>query len=109
MSEELPLKGYWDLPGHIFEGTPLGGKILFGLKTSCGDLILALERMEDHFFVQAKIQYHLAPLSIEEAYTNYNDLSGIYFYNGVITIWPQGTMKLGENLVIGRDMIFKLQ
>jgi hypothetical protein len=109
MNEQIPQLGYWDLPGHIFENTSLGDKILFGLKTSCGDLILSLKKMEDHFHVQAKILCKTSPLVSSESNTHYNDLSKIYFYEGEITIWPQGTIRLGENLVIGRDMIFKLQ
>ena len=109
MNEQIPHLGFWDLPGYLFDNTPTGDKILFGLKTSCGDLILSLKKMEDHFHVQAKIHCKTSLLINIDSNAQYNDLSEIYFYEGEITIWPQGTMKLGENLVIGRDMIFKLQ
>lgn len=101
--------GAWDMPGILFDVIKDAGKLLFVLKTTRGDLVLAMEKSSDHFRVYEKVPCKFVALSGPSLGVYYNDLSEIYRTKGEITIWPQGTMGLGANVVIGRDMIFKIE
>ncbi len=96
------------MPGILFDVIKETGKLLFVLKTTRGDLVLAMEKFSDHFKVYEKVPCKFAALSGPSLGVYYNDLSEIFQTKGEITIWPQGTMGLGPNVVIGRDMIFKI-
>lgn len=99
--------GARDLPGLLFDKIKIGGKLLFVLKTNLGDLLLALKRKADHFEVFERIhcQFVTVTGSTQEDY--HNDLSELLYISSPMTIWPQGTLLVGDNIVVGRDMIFK--
>lgn len=98
-----------DMPGLLFEVMRPNGRLLFILNTSQGETLFVVERQEDHFKVLKKICGHFAPHTTEETENFANNLSELYQLEGNITIWPQGTMHLSGNLVVGRDMIFKVE
>ena len=100
--------GARDLPGMLFEKIKEGGKLLFVLKTNLGDLLLAMERKKDHFEVFEKIHCQFVSVTGASQEDYYNDLSELLYGSSPITIWPQGTLSMGENVVAGRDMVFKL-
>ncbi len=99
----------WDMPAILFDVIKEGGKILFILKTSRGDLLLGIKREKDHFRVFEKLPCRFAPVTGSTVGSYYNNLSELYKAKGDITIWPQGTLGLGHRVVVGRDMIFKIE
>lgn len=99
----------WDMPGILFDVIKEGGKLLFILKTSRGDLLLAMKKEKDHFRVYEKLPCRFVAIKSPTLGGYYNDLSELYATRGKITIWPQGTLDLGEQVVIGRDMVFKIE
>ena len=101
--------GAWDMPGILFDVIKEGGKLLFVLKTSSGDLLMAMKRMKDHFKVYETMACHFVPVTGKTLNVYHNDLSEIYRTSGEITIWPQGTLGLGQHVMVGRDMIFKIE
>jgi protein-L-isoaspartate(D-aspartate) O-methyltransferase len=99
----------WDMPGILFDLIKEGGKLVFILKTSRGDMLLGMKKEKDHFRVFEKLPCKFPPVSGSSIGIYYNNLSEIYMAKGYITIWPQGTLGLGPRVVIGRDMIFKIE
>ncbi len=99
----------WDMPAILFDVIKEGGKLLFILKTSRGDLLLGIKREKDHFRVFEKLPCRFAPVTGSTVGSYYNNLSELYMAKGDITIWPQGTLGLGHRVVVGRDMIFKIE
>lgn len=99
--------GAWDLPGVFFDALKVGGKFLFVLKTNEGDLLLAMEKHRDHFEVYKKIHCQFVSVTGSTVEYYHNNLSALQYVKSKITIWPQGTLYLGENVIAGRDMIFK--
>lgn len=100
--------GAWDMPGILFDVIKDGGKLLFILKTSRGDLLMAMQKQGDHFKVYDTMPCRLVAVTSSTLNVYHNDLSELFRTTGVITIWPQGTMGLGPHVVVGRDMIFKI-
>jgi protein-L-isoaspartate(D-aspartate) O-methyltransferase len=98
----------WDMPGILFDVIKEGGKLLFILKTSHGDMLLAMKKEKDHFIVYEKLPCRFAAVTGPTIGMYYNNLSELYAAKGTITIWPQGTLGLGPQVVAGRDMIFKI-
>lgn len=101
--------GALDLPGILFDVIKEGGKLLFVLKTTQGDLLLAMIKQKDHFRVFQKMPCRFAGVSGQSLSAYHNDLSRLYQSSGTITIWPQGTIGLGPQVVVGRDMVFKIE
>ncbi len=99
----------WDMPGILFDVVKEGGKLLFILKTSRGDMLLGMKKEKDHFRVYEKLPCRFPPVRGSTIGIYYNNLSEIYMAKGDITIWPQGTLGLGHRVVAGRDMIFKIE
>lgn len=100
--------GAWDMPGILFDVIKDGGKLLFVLKTSIGDLLMAMQKKKDHFRVYETMPCRFVTVTGETLSTYHNDLSDLYRITGEIAIWPQGTTGLGDNIVAGRDMVFKI-
>jgi len=100
--------GAWDMPGILFNAIKDGGKLLFVLKTSRGDLLLAMQKVKDHFQVYDKMACQFVAVTGSTMKVYHNDLSELYRTSGNITIWPQGEMGLGNHIVVGRDMVFKI-
>lgn len=100
--------GAWDMPGILFDVVKEGGRILFILKTTHGDILLAMRKEKDHFHVYERLPCRFPAIISSTLESYFNNLSEIYFAKGKITIWPQGTMNLGEHVVAGRDVVFKI-
>jgi protein-L-isoaspartate(D-aspartate) O-methyltransferase len=100
--------GAWDMPGILFDVMKVGGKLLFVLKTSRGDLLMLLERKKDHFKVLDTLPCRFVTVTGASQNIYHSNLSELYLTKGEITIWPQGSMGLGPNIISGRDMIFKI-
>ena len=98
----------WDMPGILFDVVKEGGKIIFILKTTLGDMLLALKKEKDHFRVYERLPCRFPAVTSSTLGGYYNNLSELYSTKGKITIWPQGTLDLGAKVVVGRDMIFNL-
>lgn len=100
--------GLWDLPGIFFDVFTPGGKFLFVLKTTQGDLLMAMERKQDCFEVYETIRCSFVSVTGETAQRYYNNLDELYSVSVKerIRIYPQGTMNLSGRLLAGRDMIF---
>jgi protein-L-isoaspartate(D-aspartate) O-methyltransferase len=99
--------GVRDMPGILFDVIKVGGKLLFVLKTSQGDLLLVLQKMHNHFKVLQIIRCQFVNVTGPAFDTYYNNFSQLFDIRTPLTIWPQGTLNLGENILIGKDMIFK--
>lgn len=100
--------GAWDMPGILFDVVKEGGRILFILKTTQGDILLAMKREKDHFHVYERLPCRFPAITSSTLESYFNNLSEIYSVKGKITIWPQGTLNLGEHVVAGRDVVFKI-
>jgi len=100
--------GAWDMPGILFDVIKVGGKLLFVLKTSRGDILMDLERKKDHFKVVDTLPCRFVALTGASQNIYHSNLSELYQAKGEITIWPQGTVGLGPNILAGRDMVFKI-
>lgn len=98
--------GVRDMPGILFDVIKTGGRLLFVLKTSSGDLLLVLHKMHDHFKVLRKIHCQFVNVTGPSYDLYYNNFSQLFDVKTTITIWPQGTLNLGENIIVGKDMIF---
>jgi protein-L-isoaspartate(D-aspartate) O-methyltransferase len=98
----------WDLPSILFDVVKEGGKIIFILKTSRGDVLLAMKKEKDHFRVYERLPCRFPAVTSSTLGVYFNDLSELYSTKAKITIWPQGTLDLGDKVVVGRDMVFKL-
>lgn len=101
--------GAWDMPGILFNVMKEGGKLLFVLKTSSGDLLLAMKREKDHFRVYDTLACRFVAVTGNTLKVYHNDLAKLYSARGEITIWPQGTLGLGTDVIAGRDMVFKVE
>lgn len=101
--------GAWDMSGVLFDVIKDGGKLIFVLKTSVGDLLLAMVKEKDHFRVYDTMACRFVAVTGDSLKVYHNDLAKLYSTRGQITIWPQGTLGLGDNVVVGRDMIFKIE
>ena len=100
--------GARDMPGILFDVIKDGGKLIFVLKTSHGDLMLAMIREHDHFKVYHRMNCHFVSATGPILSTYQNDLSMLYYTQGEIKIYTQGTMGLRGNVIAGRDMIFEI-
>lgn len=100
--------GAWDMPGVLFDIIKEGGKFLFVLKTSLGDLLMCMKKEVDHFHVYETLPCRFVNITGNALKIYHNDLARLYSTKGQITIWPQGTMDLGDDVVAGRDMVFKV-
>lgn len=100
--------GAWDMPGILFDVMKVGGKLLFVLKTSRGDILMLLGRKKDHFTVLETLPCRLVAVTGASQNIYNSNLSELYQIKGEITIWPQGTVGLGPNVIVGRDMVFKI-
>lgn len=100
--------GMWDLPGIFFDIFPIGGKFLFVLKTTRGDLLLAMERKEHCFEVYEKIDCSFVSVTGSTSDHYHNNLDELYHTNGTIRVYPQGTINLSGVLISGRDMVFQI-
>lgn len=100
--------GAWDMPGILFDVMKEGGKLLFVLKTSRGDLLLALERMKDHFKVYDSMACRFVTVTGDALKNYHSDLSRLYSFRDEITIWPKEATGLSGELLPGKDMIFKI-
>lgn len=101
--------GAWDMPGILFDVIKDGGKFLFVLKTSRGDLLMCMQKNKDHFRVYETLPCRFVNITGDALKIYHNDLAKLYPIKRPITIWPQGTVNLGENIVAGRDMVFKIE
>ena len=99
--------GVRDMPGILFDVIKVGGKLLFVLKTSRGDLLLVLHRMQDHFKVLRMIHCQFVNVTGPAFESYYNNFTQLFDIKTPITIWPQGTLDLGDKILAGKDMIFK--
>lgn len=100
--------GMWDLPGIFFDIFSEGAKFLFVLKTTRGDLLLAMEKKKDCFEVFEKIYCSFVSVTGPTAGHYQNNLDEVYSAQGNIRIYPQGTLNLAGTLVAGKDMVFQL-
>lgn len=100
--------GAWDLSGILFDVIKVGGKLLFVLKTGDGDLLMDLERKEDHFKVLETLPCRFVSVTGASQNIYQRNLSDLFHAKGNITIWPKGSTALGPNDLAGRDMVFKL-
>jgi protein-L-isoaspartate(D-aspartate) O-methyltransferase len=101
--------GMWDLPGIFFDIFSEGAKFLFVLKTTKGDLLLAMERKKDYFEVFEKIYCSFVSVTGPTSQHYHNNLDELYHAKGLIRIYPQGVIDLTGHLVAGKDMVFQLQ
>ncbi len=99
--------GAWDMPGILFDLIKEGGKLLFVLKTSRGDLLMGMQKEKDHFRVYEKMPCRFVAVTGKTMNIYRKDLSELYRTVGEITIWPQGRMTSGYTIA-GRDMVFKI-
>lgn len=99
--------GVRDIPGILFDVLKIGGRFLFVLKTSQGDLLLVLQKFHDHFKVLKTVRCQFVNVTGPSSEDYYNNFSELFDIKTQITIWPQGTLGLGTNILIGKDMIFR--
>jgi len=101
--------GAWDLPGFFLEGFAPGGKFLFVLSTNAGDLLLAMEKVDDEFVVYSKIHCRFVKVTGKHTIQKKSSsLDELYYSQVPLRISPKGKSHSDKQVIAGNEVDYVL-